>query len=213
MQITTAEKVIYGLGAIAVVVCIVVVVGFAPTEFGKIDQGRVIAYDKEKKIVTFIRDSKEDAKKPDYNTLPPHVYKMPPLERATGPEPEVGKRMRLIPEKNEIIIFDDATQSFKTISFKTIDKKEGIKRKDPLVEGKKFPIVDREKKTITVYSRRLEILETFTVPDEYFALPDNTWKAGDEIRIYSKKGNEWTLDKAGQAWKFMNITKTDIYKK
>lgn len=188
-------------------------------KFGKIDQGRVIAFDSEKKTVTIIKDAKEDPKAPDYTTLPPHTYKLPPLERAMGPAPKAGKRMKLDTKKNEIIIFDDVTQDFKTISYKLIDQKENIEKKNPLVydeaadKAKKFPVVDREKKTITVYSGRQKILTTFTLPDEYFARPDSTWDNGDEVRIYSKFGDEAKLGVEGKAWKFMNISKTDIYKK
>ena len=46
---------------------------------------------------------------------------------------------------------------------------------------------------------------TFSVPDEYFALPANTWDAGDEVRIYFKE--------TGKALRLMNISKTDIFKK
>lgn len=70
---------------------------------------------------------------------------------------------------------------------------------------KSFPVVDREKKAITVYSKRQKILTTFSVPDEYFALPDNTWDSGDEVRIYYKE--------EGKARRFMNLSKTDIFKK
>lgn len=202
-------------GAIAlVVICAgVYVLIAAPRDFGKIDQGRVIAYDKEKKTVTIIKDRKEDPKKPDYTTLPPHTYKLPEIvggDPKMGPEPKAGLRMKLDPGKKQIILFDTATQNFKTIDFKLIDHKENVVPKDPLVldkEGKlkKFPIIDREKKTITVYSRRLKVLTTFTVPDEYFALPDYAWDAGDEVRIYYRE--------EGKAIKFMNITKTDIYRK
>ena len=50
-----------------------------------------------------------------------------------------------------------------------------------------------------------ELLVTFSVPEEYLALPANTWEAGDEVRIYYKE--------PGKAARFMNITKTDIFKK
>jgi hypothetical protein len=43
------------------------------------------------------------------------------------------------------------------------------------------------------------------VPDEYFMLPVDTWDNGDEARIYYKE--------AGKAARYMNITKTDIFKK
>jgi len=48
-------------------------------------------------------------------------------------------------------------------------------------------------------------LTTFSLPDEYFGLPDSTWDAGDEVRVYYKL--------EGKAARFMNISKTDIYKK
>ena len=73
------------------------------------------------------------------------------------------------------------------------------------MDGKKFPIVDKDKKAITVYSGRQKLLVTFSVPEEYLALPANTWEAGDEVRIYYKE--------PGKAARFMNITKTDIFKK
>ena len=40
---------------------------------------------------------------------------------------------------------------------------------------------------MTIYSRRKKILLTFAVPDEYLALPDDTWKSGDEVRYYYKQ--------------------------
>jgi hypothetical protein len=72
-------------------------------------------------------------------------------------------------------------------------------------QAKKFPVVDREKKAVTVYSSRQKMLCTFTVPDKYIEYPESTWEAGDEVRL--------TYRTPGQALRFMNITKTDIYKK
>jgi hypothetical protein len=92
-----------------------------------------------------------------------------------------------------------------------VDQKENIAKDDPLVfdkakkEARKFPVVDREKKTISIYSSRQKLLVIFSVADEYLALPDKTWDAGDEVRIYSKE--------KGKARRLMNITKTDIYGK
>lgn len=212
-KLTPAEKLIYGIAVVAGIVAAVFVFAFVPSEFGKVDQGRVIAYDKDQKIVTFIKDRNEDPKKPDYSTLPPHQYKMPPPTQM-GPEPKAGQRMKLDPEKNQITIYDDETKNLKVIPFTMVDLKKNVKAKDPLVEGKKFPIIDKEKKTITIYSKRLQELATISVPDEEFnKRKPETWDSGDEVRVYSQKGNEATPDKMGQAFKFMNISKTDIYKK
>jgi hypothetical protein len=86
-----------------------------------------------------------------------------------------------------------------------------VDKLDPLVydaaakAAKKFPVVDREKKAVTLYSGRQKLFVVFTMPDEYFAMPDSAWDAGDEVRIYYKQ--------EGKAIRFMNISKTDIFKK
>jgi hypothetical protein len=183
---------------------------FGCAESGKVDQGRVVAFDNEKRLVTIIRDKQNDTLNPDYSFLPPLTYALPTDPKETGPLPKAGGRMKLDTEKNQIIIFDGKTQDFKAIAFKAvafkaIDKKTGIERTDPLVKGKKYPEIDKDKKTITIYSSRQKILETISLSDEYFALPESTWDAGDEVRIYYKE--------EGKSLRFMNITQTDIFKK
>lgn len=174
-------------------------------EMGKVDQGRVVEYDKAKEKVTIIRDMKADSKSSDYSHLPPIVYELPKDPSEMGPEPKAGKRMKLDIDKKEIVIFESATKTFRTIPYTLIDRKADVVQESDLVQGKKFPLVDKTKKTITIYSRRQKTLETFTVPEEFFALPEDTWDAGDEVRIYYKE--------EGKARRFMNITKTDIFKK
>jgi hypothetical protein len=173
-------------------------------ELGKVDQGRVVAFDKAKETVTFIRDVKADAANPDYSGAP-LTFELPKVAAERGADPKAGMRMNLDTKSRVITIYDPATKGFKKISYTLIDQKEGVEKDSALVKDKKFPIVDRDKKAITIYSGRQKILTTFTVPDEYLALPDNTWEAGDEVRIYFKE--------PGQALRFMNITKTDIFKK
>ncbi len=178
---------------------------FGCAEEGKVDQGRVVAFDKDKKLVTLIRDKKIDTLNPDYTYLPPQTYTLPEDQAETGPLPKAGSRMKLDTEKNQIIIFDSKAQNFKSIDFKPVEKKTGVEKDDPLVKGKKFPVVDKQKKTVTIYSSRQKIFETISLSEEYFALPDSTWDAGDEVRIYYKQD--------GKALRFMNITQTDIFKK
>ncbi|MBU1054291.1 MAG: DUF4881 domain-containing protein [Proteobacteria bacterium] len=184
---------------------------FACGKLGNVDQGRVIEFDKEKATVTLIRDFNADPKNPDYTHLPPYTYEMPKNPDEIGALPKAGKRMQLDTEKNQIVIFDTATQNFKAIDYKVIDQKDNVAKKDPLVydeeteEPKTFPIIDKANKTITLYSGRQKILITFSLPEQYFALPDDTWDSGDEVRIYYKV--------EGKARRFMNISKTDIFKK
>lgn len=178
--------------------------GLGCGELGKVDQGRVIAFDKEKETVTFINDVKHDAANPDYSGAPV-TFAMPKDPAERGADPKAGLRMKLDIKTREIVIYDLPTKSMKNITYTLIDQKENVGRESPLVAEKKFPMVDKDKKAITVYSGRQKLLVTFSVPEEYFALPDYTWEAGDEVRIYYKE--------PGKIARFMNITKTDIFKK
>jgi hypothetical protein len=174
-------------------------------EYGKVDQGRVAKFDKDKRVCTMVRDVNADPASPDYSHLPAAVYILPTDPHESGAEPKAGLRMKLDTKNRQIVVFDTTAQDFKTIDYTLIDQKENVGSADPLVVDKKFPAVDRDKKTITIYSKRQKILTTFSLPDDYFSLPDNTWDAGDEVRVYYKQ--------EGQAQRFMNISKTDIYKK
>ena len=84
---------------------------FGCAEEGKVDQGRVVAFDKDKKLVTIIRDKKMDTLHPDYSYLPPLIYTLPADPEETGPLPKVGARMKLDVEKNQIVIFDAKSQN------------------------------------------------------------------------------------------------------
>ena len=190
-------------------VLVPILIGLGCGDLGKVEQGRVIQFDKTKWTVTLVRDKQADPQNPDYCQLPPVTFALPADPQEMGPEPKAGLRIKLDTKNNQIVIFDPASQNFKTIQYTLIDQKEKIAKDNPLVldegKSKKFPIIDREKKAITVYSKRQQILTTFTIPEEYFGLPENTWDAGDEVRIYYKE--------EGKARRFMNITKTDIFKK
>ncbi len=195
----------------AITAILLPVLFFGCTDFGTVDQGRAIAFDKEKGLITIIRDVKHDAKNPDYSSLPPVTYLKPANPQEMGADPKIGLRMKLDTQKKQMVIFDKAHQNFKTIDYTPIDEQENIDRKHPLVydvateKAKKFPMVDKDKKQITIYSSRQKLLVTFSVPAEYFALPDYTWDSGDEMRIYFKE--------PGKALRVMNISKTDIFKK
>lgn len=194
---------------LASVLSLALVVGCS--ELGKVDQGRVIEFDKEKKTLTFIQDKKAEPGKPDYNTLPPHTYTLPADPAEMGPEPKAGYRLKLDTDKNEIIIFDKASQSFKTITFQLVEMKKNVAKDDPLVydkqadKPKKFPVIDKEKKTVTIYSGRQKLLVVFSVPEEHINLELKAWDSGDEVRVY--------YHQEGKAQRVMNISKTDIFKK
>jgi hypothetical protein len=184
---------------------------FGCTDFGNVDQGRVVKYDKEKRLVTIIRDVKHDPANPDYSHLPPITYSLPTEPMEMGPEPKAGGRMKIDAGKSQIIIFDPQAQDLKTIDIKIVEKRENVERQDPLVfdaatkTAKKFPVVDKEKKTVAIYSGRQKLYVVFALPDEYAAMPDSTWDAGDELRIYTKE--------EGKARRCMNISRTDIFRR
>jgi len=170
--------------------------------FGKVNQGRVIDYNREKGLVTFIQDSNYlEPGKPKYDSLPPVTIRVPDDPRAMGPAPEAGKLMQLDARNRKLVIFDTVTQGFRAVTYSLTEGHDNVFRSDARVAGRTFPIVDRLKRTITVYSAAQRKLVTFSLPDEYFGRPADTWKTGDEIRYYYKDPN--------QALRLMNITKTD----
>jgi hypothetical protein len=103
-----------------------------------------------------------------------------------------------------LISYDVASGTIKTIPFKVVSVLDKLEPRDPPVKGKKFPLVDREKKLITIYSAREQKLVTFSVADEYLMLPEDTWKPGDDIR--------YNYTTPGQAIRMMNVSKTDTMK-
>jgi len=172
--------------------------------FGKVDQGRAIAYDKQKRVVTLILDSAPKSDQPKYDVLPPLAVTLPLDPNETGPAPEAGKLLSLDTKQRTVVFFDQASATVRTVSFVPVEEQNDVSRNDPRVAKAKLPAVDRQKKTVTIYSRRKRLLLTFAVPDEYLALPDDTWKSGDEIRYYYKQ--------PGQALRMMNVSKTDLTK-
>ena len=194
---------------IAVVAVVAVLAGCQ--QMGRVDQGRVIEFNKEKGTVTMIRDASPNPDKPDYSHLPPVTYQVPTNPDEMGADPKPGKRMKLDANNREIVIYVPALSNFAKIHYTLVDQKENVDPNDPLVfddvtrKPKTFPVVDQNRKTITIYSRRQKTVTTFSVPDEYFAMPADTWDNGDEIRIYYKE--------EGKARRLMNVSKTDIFKK
>jgi hypothetical protein len=173
-------------------------------QYGKVDQGRVIAFDKQSETVTLIKDSSGGADKPKNDVLPPEKVKIPADLNEMGPLPDVGKRLLFDTAKRKIVFYDVNSGAIKTVAYTPLSEKGDVKSDDPQVKGKKFPVVDRDKKAITLYSSRDKKLVVFQLPDEYASLPDDTWKAGDDVRYYYKE--------PGQALRMMNVTKTNIMK-
>jgi len=181
-------------------------------EYGKVEQGRTVAFDKEKALVTIIVDNNLDSKKPpNYMTLPPHVYALPTDPQERGADPTPSLRMNLDVEKKIITMYNPQTKAFEDLPFEVVaDHKDvDLRRRHPLVwdaaTGKaiQFPRIDAANKTIEIYSRRQMRLTSIKLSEADFAkYKEKEWDAGDEVRIYYKE--------PGKSLRFMNITKTDI---
>jgi len=172
---------------------------------GSVNQGQVVEFDGAKGLVVLIQDSNyPNPASPKFDVLPPLRVGVPVDKREMGPAPDAGKLLALDCEKKQLVVFDAASQGFRTINFTLIGRRDNVYGDDSRVAGVRFPVVDRDKRTITVYRSKERRLATFSVPDEIFGLPADCWRTGDEVRYYYKD--------PGQALRMMNITKTDIHK-
>jgi len=157
---------------------------------GKILQGRVIADDKAKRQVTLITVVAQNWENPHYLALPPVTMTLPTDPKQMGAEPMAGDRVELDMAGRKFVIYDPATKNFKEVPFTPVDVQKDVERKDPRLldpatgQPRKLPLVDRENKTVTLYSIRQKVLTTVKVADEYLSLPDSAWEAGDEVRAY-----------------------------
>ena len=172
---------------------------------GTVNQGQVVEFDRARGLIVLIQDSNYlDSANPRFDVLPPVTVRVPADRREMGPAPEPGGLLALDLEKKQVVIFDPSSQGFRTIDFTLIRRQDNVPGDDPRVAGTRFPLVDREKREVTIYRAKLRQLVTISVPEAFLGLPADSWRAGDEVRYYYKD--------PGQALRLMNITKTDVSK-
>lgn len=148
--------------------------------------GRCVGFDKDKGTITIIKDAKNDKANPDFQ-LPAATYTAP-----SGTEGiKAGKRTKLDLKENKLKYYDDASSSFKTIDFTLVEKKENIIPEDAIVANKKFPAIDKDKKTVTIYSKRQQVLTVIGVKDDALALSDKVYDSGDDLKL-TVDGNKIT---------------------
>lgn len=173
--------------------------------FGRVNQGQVIEYQREAGLVTLIGDSNyDDPDHPRFDVLPPVTVRTPQDPREMGPEPEAGKLLHLDAAGRRVVVFDSASGSLRTIAYTLVSQQNSVEPNDSRVRHARFPVVDRAAGTVTVYSPRDRVLVVFSPPAECRNLPDDTWRVGDEVRYYYKD--------PGRALRFMNVTRTDLDK-
>jgi hypothetical protein len=187
--------------ALLCAVCMLLLAGCSG--FGQVNQGRVIAYNATKGLVTLIPEAHgQEPSAMKYGVLPAVTIQVPDDPGQMGPAPKAGLLMSVDSQNRKVVVFDPATQSLKSIAFNLVGQRDRVFADDPAVKGAKFPRIDRDRKTITVYWPEQRQLVTFVVPDEYFGLPADTWAVGDEVRYYYKDPHK--------ALRLMNVTRTGI---
>lgn len=170
-------------------------------EFGRVGQGRVVAYDRQQGIVTLICDSNfSDPANPRYDLLPPARVRIPASPRDMGPDPAPGRLLRIDRLNRRLVVFDPAAEALLHVPYLLIEERQNVSATDRRTTG--LPRVDRARRTITLYSPATRILTTLRVADPYLAWPEEAWRAGDEVRYYYKK--------PGQALRLMNVTRTGL---
>lgn len=171
---------------------------------GGVEQGRCVAYDPDNKTVTLVVDTTLDQHNPHYSGKV-DTFKLPENPLDMGPAPVAGGLLMLEIDKKMVLYYDRETKTLKELPVESFDVEKDINAKHPKLKGRKFPEVNKEDHTITVYSPRLEALVSFKVPEADLDLPMYTWELGDEVRIAYRN------DKPGQAIRFMNVSKTSIF--
>ena len=165
--------------------------------------GRVVAYDKDAKKVTFIEDKQgwSNPKRPDFSVLPAKEAILP--EDPGAMAPKAGGRLRVDYEKKEIIIYNSKTGNIDSFAIEIVSRTDDVEQDNPLVsengKPKSFPVVDKAKSEITIYSRRQKNICTIKVPATYMELPDAVWDDGHNVKI-SMDGDKVTG--------FTNLSKT-----
>lgn len=190
MPVRTLALVLTGAAALAMAGC---------GDYGSVEQGRVITYNKKTGQVTLIRDSTEGhAARPAYDALPPTSVKSPENPDEMGPEPQAGKLLRVDLRNREIVVYDAALNQLRTIHYTPLEERRNV------AKGTGLPAIDKVKQTITVYWAPDKTALTFAATEELLAMPADTWKVGDEVRYYFKD--------PAQALRMMNVTRTDLNK-
>ena len=158
-------------------------------KLGQVEQGRVVAYNRQTRQVTLIREP---------GLLPPVTIEAPTNPDEMGPAPAAGGLMRVDSKNRRIVIYDPAMGALRTIQYTPVAERHNV------LKSPGPPVVDRARKTITLYAAKDRAAITFAASDDLLALPPGTWQAGDVVRYYFKD--------PGRALRLMNVTKTDLSK-
>lgn len=182
--------------------------------YGDVEQGRVVAYDDNAKTVTMIKDTGA-AETPAYAVLPAVTYNMPKDPGEIGALPHAGKVVALDLNKKVVTMYKSGgVGELEQIPFSLVgEPQKGVDERNPQVwdaankkDIREFPINGNN---VTMYNQKEKLLVTIQVPSSAFYRYPNPsdWIVGDEVRIYYKK------EAPNQILRFMNVSKTNIYKR
>ena len=183
---------------IAAMLCI----GLATPALAADTYGRVVAYDKASKKMTFIEDALgwSNPKRPEFTMLPAKVVTL--AEDPGDMAPKAGGRLRVDYGEKVIIIYNPKTEKIETFTIEVVSTTADVAPDSPLLledgKMKKFPIVDKAKAEITIYSKRQNNLATIRVPAELMDLDNAVWDDGHNVKV--------TID-GGTGKDFVNISK------
>lgn len=171
-------------------------------KLGRVSQGRVVEYDKSRGVMTIVLEADNPRPGEPRYALPVREVRIPGIASEMGPAPDPGKLLLLNAKKREIVFYHE--QTLRSLRYSPIAESKGVTSDDDRVAKRQLPAIDRQNKTLTLYSPSERMLVTLALTEADVALPDETWKAGDEVRYYYKQ--------PGQAIRLMNVTKTDLAK-
>lgn len=174
---------------------------------GVVEQGRAIAFDAEAKSVTVVLDRSETAGRADYSgAVTTFVLPDDPHER--GPDPVVGGVVAVDPAGEAVtVVVDGALRrvGLEGATAEQVDPKDARVWDAEAKKARSFPRYDAASGALSLWFPKESRLVVGRVPEADRALPESTWKLGDEVRLYVKE--------PPVAARFMNVTRTDIYKK
>jgi hypothetical protein len=172
-------------------------------QFGRVNQGQVVRFEKEQGLITLIQDSNfMHPNQPRFDVLPAVMIRTPEDPVEMGPAPESGLLLRLDWGGRTAVTYDPGSSGFRMIPFTVTQLQDDVRPDDSRVARKHFPVVNRREGTVTLYSPRDRKWAVLKVDQQYLGLPDETWKFGDEIRYYYKDPR--------RAIRLMNVTRTDL---
>lgn len=159
--------------------------------FGTVEQARAVGYDPQSDEVTVVLDRSSEAGEHDYRGEI-RRYRLPQAHAERGPDPVAGGLLASAVDgaTARLTVFDG--QAVRDVVLTDVTVAAGP-RADPLLDGG----------TLTWWDGKR--LVRGHLPDDAAQLPASTWASGDEVRLY--------LVDPPQIARFMNVTRTDIYKK